>query len=77
MNQQDIKHMHTRYMDGVSLTCLARVYAENITKIHEAIRDYESRTAGVPQGAGAKRNRQTKVLQNAHLKPKPRVQAKH
>lgn len=61
--------MYIRYMDGVSLTCLKRVYNQPITKIFNAIKEYQLRSERVPAKTGRSRNRQAKVLSKPQLEP--------
>lgn len=71
MNQQDVKHMYIRYMWGVGLRCLSRVYHQPITKIYEAIKEYQNQlnaraTGGRPQ-TGIKRNRPSSLRRRRPL----------
>lgn len=66
MNQAEIKHMHTRYMGGVGLTCLSRVYHQPIKQIYDAIKKYQKDidrgTAEVCLQTRRERDRATQVL---------------
>jgi 2,4-dienoyl-CoA reductase-like NADH-dependent reductase (Old Yellow Enzyme family) len=65
MNQETIKHIHTRYMQGVGLTCLSRVYHEPITTIFHEIQNYQNKldsgTNKILTKTNHKRNRKATV----------------
>ena len=64
--------MYTRYMDGIGLRCLSRVYHQPIKRIYEALKEYQVSLAG-GSGTGnkktrAKRTRPAQVLPTAEQK---------
>jgi hypothetical protein len=72
MNQETIKHIHTRYMQGVGLTCLSRVYHEPITTIFHEIQNYQNKLdSGTDTSLDTnnnQRNRKTRVCSRSGSK---------
>lgn len=57
--------MYIRYMGGVGLRCLSRVYHQPITKIYEALQEHQNKleqgTVTLPSTDNNKRNRKARV----------------
>lgn len=81
MNQLEKQKIYTRYMDGVGLRCLARVYHQTTKTIYESIKEYQAslndRTGQRAKKGATKRGRKARVLSSKHEAVDVNIHRKH